>query len=1157
MKKILLIVLTFFVGSVAVNAQRFVKPGGSDSADGRTWETAWATLEYAVNHVYSDEPIYFAAGNYTMSSGAVTSEAINSTVQQRTNYIIIGGFPANLTGTDTNPYDPANNITQFGGTAILNFRENTGNLDLQGIHFDNVQGGGGAISGPIFTANDTDGKTYKFTDLYVHNSGGADIGEQGLFKFENVDNSTIIFRNSVFEDNTMHPVYTNIVSTGNDITIEKCYFKNNSTFTEGGALKFRGANNITISNSTFCENTSPRVGGAVMVEGQHELTLNDNKFINNESTTSNGGALYVNNTRMRSSNNVFIGNRSAAVASNNGGGALCIAGSYTDNVDADYIFDGDFFQGNQCNGFGTGGNGGAILAINLGTDHINLEIKNSEFYNNYAYYRGGAVLSQATVEIENCKFQENSSAALAGGWGGAVCSEAPTYIKGSCFYKNTVAERGGALAIIDPNAGATWGTERHIVEDCVFYENSQTYSLSTFGGGAIATAIRDNTAIVDCEFYNNSAYPNGTTQTGGGAIHVYGLGIVANDNVTRFSGNKFAGNLYRDQADASNNDCWVCGGGSDIKTEFAEVQGITNSVMQLAAQSDYPTSDYSFSSGNTFGGVSPIPANTCTITPSTETCAAVDLTDWFRTPRAVDDIYRVPQGQTININNIFDNDYGEDGTLGVNLANGTETFTSGTPSDANITIDSQGNIVVGPNTPLGTHTIEYTICGTTDTPPFCSTATVYITVYPDYDGDGVEDSQDLDNDNDGILDATEGKCGTKLAATSWTISADGKTATHTFASGHTVEMTTTSTNSFTTANFTNEDFWSDNTNVKNQQGVFNDYSLDSTLTITFKDADGNPVKVTNPVLHIDKIGGETGTDQNSAKLELRAVDDFIWERLEGTRDFFVARKLLADAGAGSPKGDGSNSTPNWQSDTSTEEDLSGNAAGSAQIVGISNTFVINISNFELATTDNIGIIISACFDTDTDKDGTPDYLDLDSDGDKCADAIEGGDDIALSSLVTAGGSVTDGQSPAVVTKNLCGTYADTQANACVYSNGVPKLVNVTTGQTAGLSQDASTRAASCACEKAGGTGDPRVTKVGVSTLNRNVENWLNDNAKNQLGAYLVTESTQKGFVITRNEDPATNIASAKEGMMVWDTTDKCLKLYNGTEWQCISKGCNE
>lgn len=91
------------------------------------------------------------------------------------------------------------------------------------------------------------------------------------------------------------------------------------------------------------------------------------------------------------------------------------------------------------------------------------------------------------------------------------------------------------------------------------------------------------------------------------------------------------------------------------------------------------------------------------------------------------------------------------------------------------------------------------------------------------------------------------------------------------------------------------------------------------------------------------------------------------------------------------------------------------------------------------------------------------------------------------------------------------------------------------------------------------SGTPEITQVGISTLNRNVDNWLSDENQNQLGAYIALESTNKAMVITRNANPETNIATPVEGMVVWDTTDNCLKLYKGSEigWSCTSNQCNQ
>jgi hypothetical protein len=47
---------------------------------------------------------------------------------------------------------------------------------------------------------------------------------------------------------------------------------------------------------------------------------------------------------------------------------------------------------------------------------------------------------------------------------------------------------------------------------------------------------------------------------------------------------------------------------------------------------------------------------------------------------------------------------------------------------------------------------------------------------------------------------------------------------------------------------------------------------------------------------------------------------------------------------------------------------------------------------------------------------------------------------------------------------------------------------------------------------------------------------------------LTLASTTKGFLPPRNADPATNITSPAEGLIAFDTTDKKLQVYDGTNW---------
>ena len=71
------------------------------------------------------------------------------------------------------------------------------------------------------------------------------------------------------------------------------------------------------------------------------------------------------------------------------------------------------------------------------------------------------------------------------------------------------------------------------------------------------------------------------------------------------------------------------------------------------------------------------------------------------------------------------------------------------------TINTDGTIDVPSGTLSGTYDLTYRICLNAPNGTFCKTAIANIAVRTDTDGDGVLDSVDIDDDNDGILDTDE------------------------------------------------------------------------------------------------------------------------------------------------------------------------------------------------------------------------------------------------------------------------------------------------------------------------------------------------------------------------------------------------------------------
>ena len=200
-------------------------------------------------------------------------------------------------------------------------------------------------------------------------------------------------------------------------------------------------------------------------------------------------------------------------------------------------------------------------------------------------------------------------------------------------------------------------------------------------------------------------------------------------------------------------------------------------------------------------------------------------------------------------------------------------------------IDENGVLSIAPETPVGTYTLTYQVCEKQN-PSNCGTSTVIIVVYTDLDltdtdGDGILNSADLDDDNDGIPDYIEMKNG---------------------------ELTDS-----------------------DGDGIIDREDLDS-------DGDGIGDNVEAGLMNYDSnmdgmVDGEPGTNG-------------LLDLLEITPDSGTINYLLID----------------------TDED--------------------GTLNFQDIDDDNDGILTQLEGEADMDEDGIPNYLDLDSDGDGIADNVE-------------------------------------------------------------------------------------------------------------------------------------------------------------------------
>ena len=337
----------------------------------------------------------------------------------------------------------------------------------------------------------------------------------------------------------------------------------------------------------------------------------------------------------------------------------------------------------------------------------------------------------------------------------------------------------------------------------------------------------------------------------------------------------------------------------------------------------------------------------------------------------------------------------------------------------------------------------------------------------DSDGDGINDSCDLDDDNDGILDTDENACASTLTTNSWTAgSPDPYPVPANIIDGDnmvTISWTNNNSNThweyFGNRTFNTTNYWTPNLAGAPSLG-FN-FSWDDGEDYTHAEVDAGTEIITfifsspqvNPVIHVDRIGGHVnypagGNYHTNSSIWTLVDPSLSLTKLSGNAPLIVEstrfyRQPYVDLGT--------TTNPGGEAPTT--------GAGSIQINGVVQELQFYIAGIgyeadeRYGADDGVEIAFQFCQDVDTDGDGISDYLDLDSDGDGCPDAIEGGGSFTDSDLENSGmpggnsgGGYTGSFSDPII-RNLTCTDVD--------ANGVPnEVTNQSTGQGVGSSQDA-------------------------------------------------------------------------------------------------------
>ncbi|WP_348743092.1 Ig-like domain-containing protein [Tenacibaculum sp. 190524A05c] len=376
-------------------------------------------------------------------------------------------------------------------------------------------------------------------------------------------------------------------------------------------------------------------------------------------------------------------------------------------------------------------------------------------------------------------------------------------------------------------------------------------------------------------------------------------------------------------------------------------------------------------------------------------------------PTATDDTATVNEDASTTITVSTNDDIGGDGGDGEDYS-----LTSG-PSNGVLTETSDGVFVYTPNADFnGIDSFTYTI---TDVDGDIDTATVTITVVPDInldtDNDGITDVNDLDDDNDGILDTNEGCLTSEQIVADLNFSGDAATISTTeFRLTRDVGVVAGSAQSRSTINF-NQDFtfsFEINLGVKDVNGA------DGMAFILHNSPAGeNAIGNSGPGLGAGGIANgiviefdtyaESGNVTGFGDVLNTSIDHTrIWDSDTGDSQepgLSPPTYLTPEATIGNIEdGIWHNVVVYWNSTTNTlsytfDGNIVGVLTGNLPALyfngGTDIYYGFTASTGGLSNEHRVRNIKTTCTQ-DSDGDGTPDYLDLDSDNDGCNDVLESG-----------------------------------------------------------------------------------------------------------------------------------------------------------------------
>ena len=522
----------------------FVDKSNSSSGDGKSWATAFSSLQGALAVAKDGQQVWMADGVYKPSTSDRTlAFTIVNSVQ------IYGGF----SGSENNraAANPGVNRTVLSGDIggndypdwpnILNtdnshriLRITSGNVVLSGMSIEGGNSTGASSSEDTGAAMRIDNASVTGYDLTIRYHYSPDDG--GAISIDN--GSTITLQNSDLSYNQAADAGGALV--GNDFSSVKftnTILKKNVSASLGGAVYMRGSATLYTLGSKFEENstttdTAGFGGGAIYGrENTNQAIIEKTEFLSN-TAANEGGAIYVQCGRIirdsRFKNNIAkvggalitygeqqgltITNSTFEANSTNtySGGAI-----YAFQTDNSYPLkiEASVFRANTSATIG----GALRLRSNDDLGHGGTTIINSVFDGNEAGTSGGGIYTDdINLTIDTSYFIRNKANGPnnyddTGGTGGAITNKfAYVTIKNSLIANNQAKAPGGGFFMYAPDASGTTETSSLYVDSSTVSGNTANSpanaAIRTTDPGSGSTTERILVTIKGSIFTNNDSY---------------------------------------------------------------------------------------------------------------------------------------------------------------------------------------------------------------------------------------------------------------------------------------------------------------------------------------------------------------------------------------------------------------------------------------------------------------------------------------------------------------------------------------------------------------------------------------------------------------------------------------------------------------------------